>query len=123
MKAFRFVLLTSASLLLFGTSICAQDSPPKAAIHEVTDVDVLAVRAERQSLGERADVDGADVGDLLAVDLEDHGLADLVRVPGRLRHRGGLVFTPAGAEGVKIRFEGQALVVEDGPLVVRATRV
>ena len=37
MKAFRFVLLTSASLLLFGTSICAQDSPPKAAIHEVTD--------------------------------------------------------------------------------------
>src|SRR5436853_6978744 len=37
MKAFRFVLLTSASLLLFGTSICAQDSPPKAAIHGVTD--------------------------------------------------------------------------------------
>ena len=37
MKAFRFVLLTSASLLLFGTSICAQDSPPKAASHEVTD--------------------------------------------------------------------------------------
>ena len=37
MKGFRFVLLTSASLLLFGTSICAQDSPPKAAIHEVTD--------------------------------------------------------------------------------------
>ena len=37
MKGLRFVLLTSASLLLFGTSICAQDSPPKAAIHEVTD--------------------------------------------------------------------------------------
>ena len=37
MKAFRFVLLTSASLLLFGTSICAQDSPPKAAVHDVTD--------------------------------------------------------------------------------------
>ena len=37
MKGLRFVLLTSASLLLFGTSICAQDSPPKAASHEVTD--------------------------------------------------------------------------------------
>ncbi len=37
MKAFRFVLLTSASLLLLSTSICGQDNPPKAAIHEVTD--------------------------------------------------------------------------------------
>lgn len=44
-----------------------------------------------------------------------------------LFHHGGLVFNPAGAEAVKIRFEvtdgkAQALVVEDGPLVVRATR-
>jgi len=37
MKGFRFVVLTSASVLLLSTLICAQDNPPKAAIHEVTD--------------------------------------------------------------------------------------
>jgi hypothetical protein len=40
-----------------------------------------------------------------------------------LSHHGGLVFNPAGAEAVKIRFESQVLVVEDGPVVVRAKRV
>ena len=42
-----------------------------------------------------------------------------------LFHQGGLVFLPAGAEAVRIRFEidgghARALVVEDGPLLVRA---
>jgi hypothetical protein len=45
-----------------------------------------------------------------------------------LFHHGGLVFNPAGAEAVRIRFEissgkAQALVIEDGPVVVRATRL
>jgi hypothetical protein len=40
-----------------------------------------------------------------------------------LAHQGGLVFIPAGAEGVRIRCETQALVVEDGPLVLRAKRL
>jgi hypothetical protein len=40
-----------------------------------------------------------------------------------LSHQGSLVFHPVGAEAVKIRFEAQTLVVEDGPLVVRAKRV
>jgi hypothetical protein len=44
-----------------------------------------------------------------------------------MAHQGGLVFNPVGAEAVKVRFEvlsGQApaLVVEDGPLTVRAKR-
>ena len=45
-----------------------------------------------------------------------------------LSHQGGLVFNPAGAEAVKVRFEvlngqAQALVVEDGPVTVRAKRL
>jgi hypothetical protein len=44
-----------------------------------------------------------------------------------LFHQGGLVFNPAGAEAVRIRFEvsggkATALVVEDGALVTRAAR-
>lgn len=42
-----------------------------------------------------------------------------------LFHHGGLVFNPAGAEAVRIRFEpgGRALTVEDGPVVTRAKRL
>ena len=44
-----------------------------------------------------------------------------------LSHQGGLVFNPVGAEAVTVRFEvlsgqAQALVVEDGPVTVRAKR-
>jgi hypothetical protein len=43
-----------------------------------------------------------------------------------LSHQGGLVFIPAGAEAVKIRFQldgGKALlVIEDGPIVVTAAK-
>src|SRR6266849_62079 len=37
MKAFKFPVLDSCSLFLFITSVCAQDTPPKAPIHEVAD--------------------------------------------------------------------------------------
>ena len=45
-----------------------------------------------------------------------------------LFHHGALVFNTSGAEAVKVRFEvaggkAAAVVVEDGPLVVRATRL
>jgi hypothetical protein len=42
-----------------------------------------------------------------------------------LFHHGGLVFNPAGAEAVRIRFEpgGSALTIEDGPVVTRAKRL
>jgi hypothetical protein len=45
-----------------------------------------------------------------------------------LFHQGGLVFNPPGAEAVRIRFElgadkkASAVVIEDGALVIRATR-
>ena len=44
--------------------------------------------------------------------------------PRNLFHQGGLAFIPAGAEAVRIRIEpgGSALVIEDGPHVVRAKR-
>ena len=59
------------------------------------------------------------------------GALTIARTGGTERnlfHHGGLVFNPAGAEAVRIRFElsagkAHALVVEDGPLVVRAIRV
>ena len=42
-----------------------------------------------------------------------------------LFHHGGLVFNPAGAEAVRIRFEpgGSGLTIEDGPVVTRAKRL
>ena len=40
-----------------------------------------------------------------------------------LAHQGGLVFNPVGAEAVKIRFDAQSLIVEDGPVVIRAKRL
>ena len=40
------------------------------AIDEIADIEVAAVRAERDGFGERADIDLADIGDLFAVDLE-----------------------------------------------------
>jgi hypothetical protein len=44
-----------------------------------------------------------------------------------LAHQGGLAFIPAGAEAVRIRFDvadgkARALIVEDGPFVLRAQR-
>ena len=51
----------------------------------------------------------------------------VIQRPGQaergLAHQGGLVFNPVGAEAVKIRFEAQTLVVEDGPVLVRAKKV
>lgn len=45
-----------------------------------------------------------------------------------LFHHGGRVFNPAGAEAVRIRFEpaagtAAAVVIEDGPIIVRASRI
>jgi hypothetical protein len=40
-----------------------------------------------------------------------------------LFHRGGLVFNPPGGEAVRIRFEGDSVIVEDGPLLTRARRM
>ena len=39
-----------------------------------------------------------------------------------LFHQGGLAFIPAGAEAVRLRFEGRTLTIVDGPVTVTATR-
>ena len=36
MKRFKFAALVSASFI-FASSVCAQDGPPKAAVHDITD--------------------------------------------------------------------------------------
>ena len=40
-----------------------------------------------------------------------------------LFHHGRLVFNPPGGEAVRIKFEGDAVAVEDGPLITRARRI
>lgn len=73
---------------------------------------------------------GSGAAERLTVTKNTRGVTTIARTgrnPQILFHQGGLVFNPAGAEAVRIRFEvtdgkAQALIVEDGPLVVRAKR-
>jgi hypothetical protein len=73
---------------------------------------------------------GAGATERLKVAKNARGALTITRTGGSERnlfHHGGLVFNPAGAEAVRIRFEvsggkAQVVVVEDGPVVVRATR-
>ena len=73
---------------------------------------------------------GAGATERLTVAKNTRGAFTITRTGGSERnlfHDGGLVFKPAGAEAVRIRFEvsggtAQVVVVEDGPVVVRATR-
>ena len=74
---------------------------------------------------------GSGTTERLKVARNARGVLTIVR-PGlserNLAHQGGLAFIPVGAEAVRIRFEladGKAtsLIVEDGPLIVRAKRV
>ena len=74
---------------------------------------------------------GAAAGERLTIARNARGAFTIARAGGTERnlfHHGSLEFNPAGAEAVKIRFEvasgkAQAVVVEDGPSVVRATRI
>src|SRR5437870_8445728 len=60
-------------------------------VRVVADVEVLAVRAEDDPLGQAAHLDLADLRYLLTIDLEYDDLARLVRKPGVLRHAGAAV--------------------------------
>ena len=74
---------------------------------------------------------GTGATERLKVAKNARGAFTIARTGGierNLFHHGGLVFNPAGAEAVRIRFEvsggkAQVVVVEDGPVVVRATRL
>ena len=73
---------------------------------------------------------GSGATERLKVARNTRGLLTIARTGGverNLFHQGGLVFNPAGAEAVRVRFElggGKAvsLTVEDGPLTVNARR-
>jgi len=96
------------------------DADPKYTDSPVSDDDAQAI------VGEYAFGPGA--GDRLVVARTQKG-GFTVQHPGTferaLFHQGALVFLPMGAEAVRIRFERdggerRALIVEDGPLRVRA---
>ena len=73
---------------------------------------------------------GPGSAERLTVGKNARGVFTITRTGGSERnlfHHGGLEFNPPGAEAVKIRFsiadgKAQSLVVEDGPLVIRAPR-
>jgi len=96
------------------------DADPKYTDSPVSDGDAQTIVGEY--------VFGPGAGDRLIVARTQKG-GFTVQHPGTfergLFHQGGLVFLPMGAEAVRIRFERdggerRALIVEDGPLRVRA---
>jgi hypothetical protein len=92
--------------------------------------DLPLTEAEQASIGGDYAF-GAGAGERLTIARNARGALTIARTGGTERnlfHHGSLEFNPAGAEAVKIRFEvsggkAQAVVVEDGPSVVRATRI
>jgi hypothetical protein len=92
--------------------------------------DVALTEAEHAAIaGDYAYGSGAT--ERLSLAKNPRGALTIARAGGNqqiLFHQGGLVFNPAGAEAVKIRVEvtggkADAVVVDDGPIVVRATRL
>ena len=68
---------------------------------------------------------GTGATERLKVAKNARGIVTITRTGGSERnlfHQGGLVFIPAGAEAVRIRFERQTLTIVDGPLTITATR-
>ena len=99
------------------------DADPQYPNEPVSDADVAAVSGTYR-FGDAEDA-------VLGVAKKDKSPLSVQR-PGNferpLFHHGGLVFNPMGAEAVRIRFEiandrAAALIVEDGPVTVRAPRV
>ena len=69
---------------------------------------------------------GAGASERLKVARNARGALTIARTGGverNLFHHGGLVFNPAGAEAVRLRFESKVLTITDGPLTVTATRL
>jgi hypothetical protein len=97
------------------------DADPKYTDLPLSDAEHAAIAGEYAF--------GAAAGERFKVAKNARGVLTIARTGGverNLFHHGGLTFNPAGAEAVKIRFEvtdgrARALVVEDGPLVIRAT--
>jgi hypothetical protein len=98
------------------------DADPRYIDLPVSDADQAAIVGEYQF--------GAGASERLKVAKNARGTLVIQRSgqgERALSHQGELAFIPAGAEAVRIRFQGDArktlLIVEDGPVVVRATRL
>jgi hypothetical protein len=98
------------------------DADPRYTDLPVSEADVAAIAGEYAF--------GSGATERLTIARNERGGLTIQR-PGAmergLSHQGALVFIPAGAEAVRIRFEiaggrASALAVEDGPLTVRAAR-
>lgn len=97
------------------------DADPRYPDAPLTDAEYAAIAGEYTF--------GAAASERFTVARNARGILTIARSGDarNLFHHGGLVFNPAGAEAVKIRFEvadarAQAVTVQDGPLVIRATR-
>jgi len=69
---------------------------------------------------------GPGATERLKVAKNARGIVTITRTGGSERnlfHQGGLVFIPAGAEAVRLRFEARTLTIADGALTVVAARL
>jgi len=97
------------------------DADPRYAVEPLSDADQAAVTGAYAFSGSSSD--------RLTVAMGARGLS-ITRdgaTERNLFHLGGRVFHPAGADAVRITFDNSApaahLIVQDGPIVVKATRV
>jgi hypothetical protein len=112
----------TAALQVYDYLQSLGDADPKYVDLPISDVDAAGIAGEYAF--------GPASPDRLVVAQTDKGTLT-IQHPGSfergLFHQGDLVFLPTGAEAVRIRFERDgakagALIVEDGPLQVRAAR-
>ena len=97
------------------------DADPRYPDVPLTDAEYAAIAGEYAF--------GAAASERFTVARNARGILTIARAADarNLFHHGGLVFNPAGAEAVKIRFEvtggkAGAIIVEDGPLATHARR-
>jgi hypothetical protein len=94
------------------------DADPRYTDQPLTDAEFAAITGDYAF--------GSGPAERLKVARNARGAATLARTGGSERnlfHQGGLLFLPAGAEAVRIRFESRTLTIVDGPLTVTATRL
>ena len=106
----------SADVLKYLESL--GDADPRYTDQPLTDAEFSAIAGEYAF--------GAGATERLKVARNARGIVTVARTGGSERnlfHQGGLVFIPAGAEAVRIRFESRTMTITDGPLIISATRV
>jgi hypothetical protein len=93
------------------------DADPRYTDLPLTDAEVASIAGDYSF--------GTGAAEQVKVAKNARGIVTITRTGGSERnlfHQGGLVFIPAGAEAVRIRFEPGRLTISDGPLTVTALR-